>query len=163
MEPTLPPLPPNIYCRCRRGRRRNDVSALPLNSEFGVGCKPAEGVKGIKKRRVERKRKIIIINLDTSLSSGSSSSDEYDSSSSSGSSSTPHEYKIVSSKGLDKKLLKWYEDTTDDEITEFKFLKRKTECKASSSTACCDDTSDQEFPDDDDSSDEDFPNDDDSK
>nr|GEX27798.1 hypothetical protein [Tanacetum cinerariifolium] len=25
-----------IYCRCRRGRRRNDVSALPLNSEFGV-------------------------------------------------------------------------------------------------------------------------------
>nr|GEY02985.1 reverse transcriptase domain-containing protein [Tanacetum cinerariifolium] len=26
----------SIYCRCRCGRRRNDVFALPLNSEFGV-------------------------------------------------------------------------------------------------------------------------------
>ncbi|GKD52668.1 hypothetical protein Tco_1281644 [Tanacetum coccineum] len=49
------------------------------------------------------------------------------------------------------------EDSTDEDVPEFKFLKPKTKGKASSSTACCDDTSDQEFPDDDDSSDEDFP------
>ncbi|GJV61352.1 hypothetical protein Tco_1467452 [Tanacetum coccineum] len=96
------------------------------------------------------------------VSSGSSSSDEYNSSSSSGSSSSLHEYKIVSSKGPDKYLLKWYEDTSDKDIPEFKFLKDKAKGNVSSSTACCDDTSFQEFPDDDDSSDEDFPDDDDS-
>ncbi|GJV35245.1 hypothetical protein Tco_1407722 [Tanacetum coccineum] len=35
------------------------------------------------------------------------------------------------------------EDSTDEDIPEFKFLKPKTKGKASSSTACCDDTSDQ--------------------
>ncbi|GJY56191.1 hypothetical protein Tco_0455306 [Tanacetum coccineum] len=69
---------------------------------------------------------------------------------------------IVSSKGPDKYLLKWYEDTSDKDIPEFKFLKDKAKGNVSSSTACCDDTSFQEFPDDDDSSDEDFPDDDDS-
>ncbi|GJZ76177.1 hypothetical protein Tco_0640642 [Tanacetum coccineum] len=106
-------------------------------------------------------RQIIIIKSDTSLSSGSSSSDEYDSSSSSGSLSSPNEYEIVSSKGPYKYLLKWYDDTTDEDIPEFKFLKRKTKGNASSSSACCDDTSNQEFPDDDNSSNEDFPDDDD--
>ncbi|GJT92764.1 hypothetical protein Tco_1081609 [Tanacetum coccineum] len=109
---------------------------------------------------------IIIIESNTSSSSISLSSDEYedeyDSSSSSGSSCSPYEYEIVSSKGPDKKLFKWYEDTTDEDILKFKILNRKAKGKASSSTTCCDDTSDQEFPHDDDSSDEDFPNDDDS-
>ncbi|GKB56505.1 hypothetical protein Tco_0912691 [Tanacetum coccineum] len=41
-------------------------------------------------------------------------------------------------------------------------LKGKTKGKDSFSTTCCDDTSDQEIPNDDDSSDEDFPDDDDS-
>ncbi|GKE34224.1 hypothetical protein Tco_1453546 [Tanacetum coccineum] len=48
-------------------------------------------------------------------------------------------------------------DSTDEDVPEFKILKLKTKGKASSSTACCDDTSDQEFLDDDDSSDGDFP------
>ncbi|GKD74084.1 hypothetical protein Tco_1332366 [Tanacetum coccineum] len=108
-----------------------------------------------------RSAEIIIIKSDTSSSSGSSSFDEYDSSSSSGSLSSPNEYEIVSSKGSYKYLLKWYDDTTDEDIPEFKFLKRKAKGNASSSSACCDDTSNQEFPDDDDSSNEDFPDDDD--
>ncbi|GJY43209.1 hypothetical protein Tco_0431422, partial [Tanacetum coccineum] len=104
---------------------------------------------------------IIIIESNTSSSSISLSfdeyEDEYDSSSSSGSSCSPYEYEIVSSEGPDKKLFKWYEDTTDEDILKFKILNRKAKGKASSSTTCCDDTSDQEFPhDDDDSSDEDF-------
>ncbi|GKA81964.1 hypothetical protein Tco_0788712 [Tanacetum coccineum] len=68
---------------------------------------------------------IIIIQSDTSSSFGSSRSNEYDSSSSFGSSSYPHKYEIVSSKSPYKYLLKWYDDTTDEDIPEFKFLKRK--------------------------------------
>nr|GFA58115.1 hypothetical protein [Tanacetum cinerariifolium] len=98
---------------------------------------------------------IITIDSDTSSSFGSSSSDEYDSSFSYDISSLDV-YKIVSSKGPNKILLKWYEDISDDDITEFKFLKPILKSKASSSTAPYDDTSDQDFPNDDDSNDEDF-------
>ncbi|GJU36594.1 hypothetical protein Tco_1184948 [Tanacetum coccineum] len=65
-------------------------------------------------------------------------------------------YEIVSSKGLYKYLLKWYDDTINEDIPKIKILKHRAKRNASSSTACCDDTNDQEFPDDDDSSDEDF-------
>ncbi|GKC00916.1 hypothetical protein Tco_0987052, partial [Tanacetum coccineum] len=103
---------------------------------------------------------IIIIESNTSSSSISLSfdeyEDEYDSSSSSGSSCSPYEYEIVSSEGPDKKLFKWYEDTTDEDILKFKILNRKAKGKASSSTTCCDDSSDEDFPNDDYSSDEDF-------
>ncbi|GKB00355.1 hypothetical protein Tco_0828348, partial [Tanacetum coccineum] len=101
---------------------------------------------------------IIIIDSYTSLSSGSSSSDEYDSHSSYDTSSLDV-YEIVSSKGIDKKLLKWYEDAIYEDIAEFKFLKPIFKGKASSSITPCDDTSNKEFTNDDDDngSDEDFP------
>nr|GEW48013.1 ribonuclease H-like domain-containing protein [Tanacetum cinerariifolium] len=71
------------------------------------------------------------------INGGYFKSDECNSRSSSGSSSSPHEYEIVSSKGPYKYLLKWYDDTSDEDILEFKTLKSKAK-------------------DDDDSSDEDF-------
>nr|GEU46539.1 hypothetical protein [Tanacetum cinerariifolium] len=143
------------------GSRVRMKDALGCNWGCMLGCKLAEGVKGIRKRRVERKRKIIIIDLDTSSSSGSSSSDEYDSSSSSGSSSTPHECNSFNVK-LKVKLLpqqlvvmipvirnfqmimiavmrtfQMMMIASDEDFPELKVKKAKTcKCKSSKSTGC---------------------------
>ncbi|GJW39935.1 hypothetical protein Tco_0065780 [Tanacetum coccineum] len=65
----------------------------------------------------------IMISSDSIISSESSSSSKSNSSSKSSSFESSSSEDIVSSKGPSKELLKWYDDTKDEDILEFMFSK----------------------------------------